>query len=386
MTRTILQCLILMHFAFSGVVLCQTKPGESKPSRKVYVWEFQSNIKDPVLIDNVTDEFETALQATGRYSLIERRLLGRLMNRRANEVTDMSNLGENDSKLLKGQGAQAVFFGNIFNDVDSGTVRITVTLESFDGSIEWKKAVKMRPPELRDDVVRASKYKELLDLPSHDGSVTTGSSGSARPQIAGGSPESRPSPSQVISDLAKEWKEGGNPNGNWSFRQGGALLTYSNALRGLGSGVAGGYAPNDGRFIPAVFAASGNHSQNPEDFVAGDIVTHCVDVSDGSANGLLHIDWTAHVPGTVSISAAVWYAQSDYSRENQVSLRFNDRVLANALLSLKSGYSRSSPKLFNTTLKVLKDDRISLYFSAVQGHYGSFAGVRFMVTETPSDR
>jgi len=276
MMRSVSYFLISLYLVFSGTVFCQIKSAETKSSRKVYVWEFQSNIKDPVLIDNVTDEFETALQETGRYSLIERRLLGRLLNRRANEVTDMSNLGDNDSKLLKGQGAQAVFFGSIFNDVDSGTVRITVTLESFDGSIEWKKAVKMRPPELRDDTVRATKYKELLGMPSHDATAGAGSLDPAQAQ-APANTGSGPFSSQISYDLTKDWKEGGNPNGNWSFRQGGALLVYSNALRNLGSGAASGYAPNDGRFIPAVFAASGNHGPNPEDFVAGDIVTHCVD-------------------------------------------------------------------------------------------------------------
>ncbi len=146
--------------------------GQSNTRERVYVWEFHSNIKDPDLIDNITDEFETALLATGRYEVVERRQLSRLLSRRDNEVTDMANLGASDATLLKGKGAQDVFFGKVINDPDSGSVRLTVTLESFDSSIQLKKSVRMRPVELRDDRVRDEKYKELLGINSERHEIT----------------------------------------------------------------------------------------------------------------------------------------------------------------------------------------------------------------------
>jgi len=197
-------------------------------------------------------------------------------------------------------------------------------------------------------------------------------------------PDHRPSGAPITFDLDKDWKEGGNPNGQWSFRQGLALLSYTNALPNLGPGVAGGYAPNGG-FIPAVFQAVGSHGPNPEDFSAGDIVTHCVGTGDGATNGLLHIDWTAKVAGTISISGSVWYGMSEQSRENHFSLRLNDHNLITETLSLKSGYSRSSPKTFTglNGIKVSPGDKVSVYFSA-QG-YGSFAGVKETIIENPSN-
>jgi hypothetical protein len=177
---------LLMSLALTicsvGAVYAQTGNG-----KKVYVWEFQSDtINDHGLMDSISDEFEEAVQDTGRYRLLERRQYNRLLSRRSDEIIDMHNLGNDDVRLLKGEGADAVFFGNIFNDSGSGTVRLTVTLESFAGAIEFKKSVRMKPYELYSDTVRAAKYKELLGVTATPQSTNSSPGGPNIPASTGG--------------------------------------------------------------------------------------------------------------------------------------------------------------------------------------------------------
>jgi len=156
--KALLLLLLALMNLFVRDLYAQTTNG-----KKVYVWEFQSeNINNPELMDRMSGEFEVAVQATGKYNLIQRRNMARLLSRRSNEVIDRHHLGNDDVQLLKGEGADGVFFGDVFDDKGDGTVSLTVTLESFSGAIEFERSVSMKPFELNSSTVRKAKYEELL--------------------------------------------------------------------------------------------------------------------------------------------------------------------------------------------------------------------------------
>jgi hypothetical protein len=150
------------------------------------------------MLDNITDEFEEAVKESKKYALLERRSLGSLMLRRQEEATDMSSIGSKDQALIQTKGAEAVFFGNIFNDVDSGEVRITVTLESFDTQILLKKSQKLRPLELRESEVRQRVFREILGIPV---SSARRNAAPGTAQIAGKATSNPPSqPNQQVTN------------------------------------------------------------------------------------------------------------------------------------------------------------------------------------------
>jgi hypothetical protein len=114
---------------------------------------------------NITDEFVTVLHDSGKYTLLDRTNLGSLLSRRQEEVTDMSNIGSKYQTAMKTQGAEAVFFGKIFHDIDSGQVRITITLEAFDTQILFIKSREVRPLEFKDAEKRQQIFHEMLGIP-----------------------------------------------------------------------------------------------------------------------------------------------------------------------------------------------------------------------------
>jgi hypothetical protein len=171
-TKILIFSVITM--AFLNTLRAQTGGGEH-----VYVWEFHSSTtKDHKFLDSISDEFEEAVQGTGRYTVIERRQVNRLQDVSSDEITSMHNLGNTNVQQLKLEGASAVFFGDLYNDTNDGTVRLTVTLESFTGPIELKRSVSLRPFELMSRDVRKAKYQELLAVP-----VTRDSHPPSRPEI-----------------------------------------------------------------------------------------------------------------------------------------------------------------------------------------------------------
>jgi hypothetical protein len=132
--------------------------------------------------------------------------------------------------------------------------------------------------------------------------------------------------SAVTYDLTSQWNNNANPNGTWSYRQGGTLLPYQTSFSPLGSlalpGVTSGFAPGNvpGNFLPLIAQAtsSGGSGFN---YLTGDVVFHTVDGANGNpAFGQLNIDWTAVTSGTITIAGALWYAQQSASRSNDFSL------------------------------------------------------------------
>lgn len=184
--RIVLSTLICTIWA--GICFSQTKGATAGAARnsgsansnavttvrpKVYVWTFQSRtVTDATLLDNISDEFETLVVQLGKYQVLQRRTLARLLKQRDDEsrlLSSLSNIDQLDRETLETADAEAVFFGTVVNDIASGTVKISVTLESFDSSILWKGEVLMRPLVLQDPELRKERLKSLLGEVPSDG-------------------------------------------------------------------------------------------------------------------------------------------------------------------------------------------------------------------------
>jgi hypothetical protein len=100
----------------------------------VYIWEFgtRDGTKSEIT-RNLTQEFETAFIHTRCCSVLERRSYDRLMSQKENEKALMSIDGIADSSVgtLKTLEADAVIFGEVYDDVTSGEVKISVTVQNF---------------------------------------------------------------------------------------------------------------------------------------------------------------------------------------------------------------------------------------------------------------
>ena len=134
------------------------------PIKKVYVAEFQAiRGVSPDLLTSFTNDFELILMEGRQFDVLERRSLDRLVAHARNEMraSTVRELASSTVDLLKRQGAQAVIFGEVDDDKESGEVVIYATLERFDSKKEWKRSVSFRR-SLRDD--RESRIAALRKL------------------------------------------------------------------------------------------------------------------------------------------------------------------------------------------------------------------------------
>jgi hypothetical protein len=200
------------------------------------------------------------------------------------------------------------------------------------------------------------------------------------------------SPSRAdVSDLAAEWSETSNPHGHWSYNAGAIPLphvtSWQRTLGGWTSAQPGWAFSEDGtNRIPFWFRSNGTENF-PHDFIAGDIVVHTTDDTNGAGNGPAILVWTATQAVTVSITGAVWIGR-DIGRAADWSVLYNGAVLTSGHLESGDPYSRANPfdlrqgsngpsALINRHLAA--GDTIGLRLQRF-GQSGDFIGVRFTVT------
>jgi hypothetical protein len=146
-------------------------------------------------------------------------------------------------------------------------------------------------------------------------------------------------------DLGADWNQSANPNGPWSFRQGGALLPVQSAWLPWGPLAPPAYAnaPQGAGHIPAMMKAP--NVPGGWDVLPGDVVFHSFDAASGGTNGEGTIVWTAPAAGSVSIAGAVWIAR-DIGRSLVWSLLVNGATITSGGVASGDAYSRSYPMAF----------------------------------------
>jgi hypothetical protein len=128
MQRELTACGLLLVALIATSAAVQAKP-------KVYVVDFATrDLEKNTQTANFTRDFEQALVQAGCYTVLESREFSRLLTEldRERAIADVADLSKSALDGLKTEQAEMVVFGEVFDDVDSGQVNVTVTFQKFD--------------------------------------------------------------------------------------------------------------------------------------------------------------------------------------------------------------------------------------------------------------
>ncbi len=128
MHRKLTACGLLLVALLAAPAAAQAKP-------KVYVIDFTTrDLAKNTQTANFTRDFEQALVQAGCYTVLESREFSRLLTEldRERAIADVADLSKSALDGLKTQQAEMVVFGEVFDDIDSGQVNVTVTFQKFD--------------------------------------------------------------------------------------------------------------------------------------------------------------------------------------------------------------------------------------------------------------
>ncbi len=149
-------------------------------------------------------------------------------------------------------------------------------------------------------------------------------------------------------DLRADWSEASNPNGRWSYLEGGNPLpfvaSWQSTLGGWGVAQPGwARSENGNNRLPFWFRSNGSE-QFARDFLAGDIVVHSTDAANGVGQGLAGVEWRAPARGRVSLTGGVWMGR-DIGRGNVWRLFVNSTQVRIGVIESGDVYSRANPYL-----------------------------------------
>ena len=196
-------------------------------------------------------------------------------------------------------------------------------------------------------------------------------------------------------DLKTDWSDLANPNGVWSYREAGNALPHVANWQSVQGGWATpqpGWARSESGTdrLPFFFKSNGSETFT-RDFVAGDIIVHTTDGTNGVGQGAANYLWTSPDAGTVNITGGVWMGR-DIQRSNHWALAKNGNILTEGDISSGDVYSRATPFNFNagtggasavTNLPIAIGDLITLTFTNTSGS-GDFVGTNLtLVTTVP---
>ena len=189
-------------------------------------------------------------------------------------------------------------------------------------------------------------------------------------------------------DLATDFSNTNNPNGQWSIKYGAGstLLPHQGSVQNNGNHLVPAI-PGDGFFgtgsnlnadTPFVFKSAADGSSlaglTDEDFVTGDIVVHSP--NDGSN---LIIEWAAPSAGTITnLAVSAWYAHSNVARSNEFSVSLANVVLDSFTLSDTQNTGKSNAGTYADAgpIAVNAGDLLTLTISkTLLQSFGSLAGV-----------
>lgn len=123
-------CILSLIFFLSP---CPTIAG-SADSIRCYVWDFaMRNGTKNELTRQLTIEFEEKLTRKQFCTVLERRDYARLIAQKDNEkaVLRLEGISTATVDTLKANDANTVVFGEVYDDINSGAYKVTVTFQSF---------------------------------------------------------------------------------------------------------------------------------------------------------------------------------------------------------------------------------------------------------------
>lgn len=199
--------------------------------------------------------------------------------------------------------------------------------------------------------------------------------------------------------LSGDWSNTTNPNGPWSYNQGGTPLPLVSDWTAANSAFVGcnqpAWAPSNfsGNFLPALMNAdsctANDLGTDPNNGLAnvlpGDIVVHTVDTANGNpANGIASLLLTlpGGANGRYEIRGFVWDAGLFYgtTRPQDWNLLINGVQVASGFLS--GSISRSQAETFDVFADLSAGDTVNLQlFEDATSPFGFFVGTNMNITE-----
>ena len=114
----------------------------------------------------------------------------------------------------------------------------------------------------------------------------------------------------TVHDAAADWSDAANPNGPWSYREGTDRLphvaSWQSSLGGYTSAQPGWASSENGNNRIPFFHKSLGFENFAHDYLAGDVVVHTWDATNGVGNGDARLRFTAPSTGIYRMALAVW--------------------------------------------------------------------------------
>lgn len=157
-------------FILAALLMPVAARGGSMDSVRCYVWDFA--MRDGArnnLTRQLTVEFEEKLTRKKICIVLERRNFARLIAHKENErgILSLEGISKPAMDTLKVYNANTVVFGEVYDDISSGSFKITVTFQNFnDTKNVW--SVTIRRGLIVDAASRESAMGDLIQLISDE--------------------------------------------------------------------------------------------------------------------------------------------------------------------------------------------------------------------------
>jgi hypothetical protein len=160
----LLACSLVASLAALSTQFAPPAPKAEQPSF-IYVVSFTSpTIRDTPLLVSFTDLYEEALLASQRYRIHNRRTVQQILAEAESEaaIQSMNDLSpKSRHRLATIEKVDGLIFGEVVDDVASGEIVITATLQSFDSTTHWKRRAVMKRGLVMDLASRTVAMQEL---------------------------------------------------------------------------------------------------------------------------------------------------------------------------------------------------------------------------------
>ncbi len=193
----------------------------------------------------------------------------------------------------------------------------------------------------------------------------------------------------ITYDIASDWSDTQNPNGLWSYNDGGGPIPNHIPV-------------DDPTFAQPRWAYTGNGPGHIvmwlkaiypiNDWLEGDVVTHTWDGSWGNGGDSTphsNVTWQSPQDGIIDISGSVWLAV-DRSRSVDWSLSVRGTTLTGGSLYSGDPYNRANPFDLSTgwsgasvlsNIPIYSGDIVKLTL-ATKSYLGEFTGINLTITQT----
>jgi hypothetical protein len=182
----------------------------------------------------------------------------------------------------------------------------------------------------------------------------------------------------AVHDATADWSDAANPNGPWSYREGANALphiaSWQSGLGGYTSPQPGWARSENGTDRIPFFHQSLGFENFGHDYLAGDLVVHTWDSTNGIGNGNARLRFTVPATGVYNAVLAIWMGR-EISRSVAWSLVVNDVSQASGSVASGDGFSRGSPDGTNKSLALAAGDLVELRLDT-SSMFGDYVGLR----------